>query len=438
MDQGGLRISTAMTGPVLALDFPSLHIGVAEYPDGPTGVTVFHFPDRAIGAVDVRGGAPGTYNTDWLKLGYGYRDLDAVTLAGGSWYGLAACGGVAGALKASGRRSGHWSNLANVAGAIVYDLGDRRTNESTPDERLGAAALMAARPGRFPLGAAGAGRMTIQGSYFGLWLHSGQGGACRSVGATKVACFTVVNAIGAVVDRAGRLAHGGQRVPSGETTMRELLALVPSGLDSGAQSLQGIRRKAPPNARNTTISLVATNRKLDYSTLNRLAIQVHASMARAIQPFATANDGDVLFAVSTDEVDDPAMHPAELAMLASELMWDAVLASVPQIPALGTGGGGGPAAAACAGRYEFAPGASITVMPLGGQRLGLTVSGERSLYEKPPGEGWEVELESDGSFALDDVFVGGGRFVQGRGEIASELELNPGLWAQRGRRVQSL
>jgi L-aminopeptidase/D-esterase-like protein len=435
MNQGGLAISTAMAGRVLALDFPALHIGVAEYPDGPTGATVFHFPQRAIGAVDVRGGAPGTYNTDWLRLGYGFRDVDAIAIAGGSWYGLAAAGGVAGALKASGRRSGHWANLANVAGAIVYDLGDRRTNEIHPDERLGAAALLAAQPGRFPQGAAGAGRMTMQGSYFGLWLHSGQGGAFRQVGATKIACFAVVNAVGAVVDRAGRLTHGGQRVPSGETTIQELLALVPEGLHSGADSILGVRGKAPPSARNTTISLVVTNQKLSYAALNRLAIQVHSSMARAIQPFATANDGDVLFAVSTDEVDDPALHPAELGTLASELMWDAVLASVPDAKVAVAKGGLPVAAAACAGRYSFAANASMVAEPTGAQGMTLKVAGGRSLYEMDPGEGWTIELQPDGSFSLGDVFLNGGRFVAESGGRVDELQLNPGPWMQRGRRA---
>ncbi|HKY95334.1 MAG TPA: P1 family peptidase [Kiloniellales bacterium] len=424
-----------MTGRVLELDFPALHVGVAEYTDGPTGATVFYFPERAIGTVDVRGGAPGTYNTDWLRLGYGFRDVDAIAIAGGSWYGLAASGGVAGALKAEGRRTGHWANLANVAGAIIYDLGDRRINEIHPDERLGAAALLAAAPGRFPQGAAGAGRMTMQGSYFGLWLHSGQGGAFRQVGRSKIACFAVVNAVGAVVDRAGRLAHGGQRIPTGETTIQELLALLPEGLHSGAESILGVRTKAAPSARNTTISLVATNRKLTYAELQRLAIQVHASMARAIQPFATVNDGDVLFALSTDELEDPEIHPSDLGTLASEVMWDAVLASVPDrglaVPAavrtmL--------AATGCVGRYGFAPGAVLAAEPSGSGTLRLRVAGERPIYAKEPGEAWEVTLEPDGSFALDDVFLSAGRFVAGTGGRAEALELNPGSWMQRGSR----
>jgi L-aminopeptidase/D-esterase-like protein len=386
--------------------------------------------------VDVRGGAPGTYNTDWLRLGYAHRDVDAIAIAGGSWYGLAASGGVAGALKAEGRRSGHWANLANVAGAIIYDLGDRRTNEIHPDARLGAAALRAARPGRFPLGAAGAGRMTMQGSYFGLWLHSGQGGAYRSVGATKIACFAVVNAVGAIVDRAGRLAHGGQPVPSGETTIQQLLDLLPEGLHSSAGSILGVRTRAAPSPANTTISLMVTNQRMTYAMLQRLAIQVHASMARAIQPFATANDGDVLFAVSTDEIDDPALPSTDLGTLASELMWDAVLASVPDLPKplpLATGGAS-LAATACGGRYSFARDAVLAAEVEGG-KLRLRVAGQRSIYGREPNQGWDVALAPDGSFALEDVFLTGGRFLAGKDGRVSELQLNPGPWVQRGRRA---
>src|SRR4051812_1384660 len=60
---------------VLKFDWPAIHVGTGEYEEGPTGVTVFHFPKRAIGAVDVRGGGPGTVNTDYLRLGYETQEL---------------------------------------------------------------------------------------------------------------------------------------------------------------------------------------------------------------------------------------------------------------------------------------------------------------------------------------------------------------------------
>src|SRR6185436_6631506 len=89
--------------------------------------------------------------------------------------------------------------------------------------------------------------------------------------------------------------------------------------------------------RNTTISLVVTNQKLSAAELQRLATHVHSSMSRAIQPFATEFDGDVLYAVTTGELESSAAKPGTPAIsidvLTAETMWDAILASVPPQPA---------------------------------------------------------------------------------------------------------
>ena len=76
---------------------------------------------------------------------------------------------------------------------------------------------------------------------------------------------------------------------------------------------------------NTTLSVVVTNRKMSSGALNQLARQVHSSMARIIYPFHTLMDGDVLYAVTTNEVEHPTLSVAGLGMLASELVWDATL-----------------------------------------------------------------------------------------------------------------
>jgi hypothetical protein len=81
---------TSLHGPVLSLGFPGMRIGVAEYAEGPTGTTVFHFPELAKAAVDERGGFPGTFNVDMLRMGYDTQVLDAVVISGGSIYGLEA------------------------------------------------------------------------------------------------------------------------------------------------------------------------------------------------------------------------------------------------------------------------------------------------------------------------------------------------------------
>jgi L-aminopeptidase/D-esterase-like protein len=432
--QGELVPDTSARGRILEFDFPALQIGVAQYPDGPTGTTVFRFKEKAVGVVDVRGGAPGTYNVDWLRLGYNHPNLDAVVISGGSWYGLAAAGGVAGALKEDGVRSGHWSNLANVAGAIIYDLGDRRPNEIHPDEQLGAAALRAAMPGRFPQGAQGAGRLTMQGSYFGYWLHSGQGGAFRQIGETKIACFTVVNSLGTVVDRSGRLRHGNQRVSDDGMTIADLMKLVPHDLHSVAGSMLGVRQRIRPNQANTTISLVVTNQILDNAELRRLAVQVHGSMGRAIQPFATLNDGDVLFAASTAEVRNSDLNPVDLGVVASEVMWDAVLNSVPDLPSeaeIIRDLASVSRFEELRGRYRFRGPVELSVDP-DSRGLAFTNTGQRQLMGLEPGKTLHAEPVGERLFVSESPFMPRFGFVERTGGL--DLVVDPGPWRHIGRR----
>src|SRR5262249_56347367 len=86
---------TSPVGPALECELTGLEVGVAEYDEGPTGTTVFHFPSPVMAVIDVRGGAPGTVNTDTLRLAYDAPVLSALTFAGGSAFGLAVAAGVA-------------------------------------------------------------------------------------------------------------------------------------------------------------------------------------------------------------------------------------------------------------------------------------------------------------------------------------------------------
>jgi L-aminopeptidase/D-esterase-like protein len=287
----------------LTFDFPGLRIGVAEYEEGPTGCTVFHFTSGAMLERDVRGGSPGTFGElDWV---------DAICLAGGSLYGLEACTGVAAELFEQRDYDTGWTAIADVTGAIIFDFGPRE-NAVYPDKELGRAALRAAQEGSFPLGQRGAGRSATVGKTFGFELAEpgGQGGAFRQIGPTRVAVFTVVNAVGAIVDRDGKVVRGHFDRPTGER--RRLLDGIEARLTDG----------------NTTLTVVATNQKLDRWPLRQLARQVHTSMARAIHPFHALTDGDVLFAATTNEVENDALDSVTLGVVASELAWDAVLAAV--------------------------------------------------------------------------------------------------------------
>jgi hypothetical protein len=170
--------------------------------------------------------------------------------------------------------------------------------------------------------------MAMQGGYFGCNAHSGQGGAFRQIGAVKIAAFTVVNAYGAVTDRAGWLVACNRPKSWGNLTMTsELLRNLPQSLKA---NWDAAAMDAPDagGTRNTTVSLIVTNQKLDTASLQRMAVQVHTSMARAIQPFSTSQDGDTLYAASTQEIDSE-LTALTLTTIAGETMWDAVLASVP-------------------------------------------------------------------------------------------------------------
>ena len=192
-DNVQLTPMTAFDGPTLEFNFPDMKVGIAEYEEGPTGCTVFHFPKGVSTAVDIRGGSVGA-----IETGYGW--YHAICFAGGSLYGLEAALGVRAELLALQNYSINWENIPLVSGAIIWDWGGRN-NAIYPDINLGRAAL------------------------------------------------------------------------------------------------------------------------------HQLAKQVHSSMAQAIQPFHTQYDGDILYAITTNEVKTKTLDELDIGFIASELAWDAVLNS---------------------------------------------------------------------------------------------------------------
>lgn len=300
---------TGARGPVLSFDLPGVRIGIAEYDEGPTGCTVFAFDEPAELHLDIRGGAP-----------YAVGDFgitDAICLVGGSVYGIEAISGVNRAILEARGGSVRWDRLAAVAGGVIYDFGGR-DNHIHPDLELGYAAWQSAVPGQFPLGAQGAGRSASAGKGFRFDRaeQAGQGGAVRRIGEVNIACFVVANPVGAIHDRDGRVVCGHRHPETGE---REPLV---ADLDASVERVH----RGPGH--NTTLTVLIVDQRLEPGALGRIARQVHASMARAIQPFHMAVDGDVLFAVSLNRIERP-LHEMQLATAASELAWDAVLASVP-------------------------------------------------------------------------------------------------------------
>lgn len=425
-DQSQLQPLVNQGGRELRFDWPMLRIGTAEYAEGPTGVTVFRFGRKILGVVDVRG-EPATANTDWLKLGRDTPTVDAVVLSGGSFYGLESTTAVGSAMKDDQLRTGAIGDVAHVTGAIIYDLGDRRLNEIYPDKRLAQAAFRGATETVFRNGSAGAGRMAKTGYLFGLNAYGGQGGAYFEQGTLKIAAFTVVNALGAVVDRSGRIVAG-YRDPAWPANLdaASLLASLKDKWISG-------RSEVKPS-QNTTISLVVVNQKLNFADLQRLAIQVHTSMSRGLQPYATQYDGDVLFAVSTGEVELPQNEGQRTAMvtllpiLASEAMWDAILASVPEQPQLPKPiATTAPLPAKYAGKYQFSRFVTVDITARDG-KLFAQATGPRDAYEISRDQA--VELVPVAA-ALDQFTLAApSRYPLVLDFSTGALVINPGLWAQ--------
>ncbi|WP_262692835.1 P1 family peptidase [Kordiimonas aestuarii] len=421
---------------MLSYDWPILKVGTGSYEAGPTGVTVFQFDKKVLVAADVRGGGPGTVNAPYMDLGYNYAELDTVVFAGGSWYGLEAVTAVASALKDDGIRDGNvFSEDVNIAmsvGSIIFDFGTRRLNEIYPDKRLAQAAFRAAKTGTFPLGAYGAGRFAKSGGFFGCNAFSGQGGAFKQVGDLKVAAFVIANPYGVITDRDGNAAacYTSDKWPEGDVKTTKLMQGFPESRETGTAAVE-----ETASAKNTTVSLIVVNQKMDPADLKRLAVQVHTSMGRGIQPFATQFDGDVLYAVSTGELAEPAFMSPDLGVIASEVMWDALLRSVPAQPVTAIPNPAQNYSAATlkgfAGNYEFSRFASLNVGTKDG-KLHARATGQRTVFGIGHEEATELVPVSDTEFMVPGRYPLTFRFVD-----AQTLVLNPGHWEQTGHRTAS-
>lgn len=416
-------------------DWPMLEIGTGQYEDGPTGLTVIRFGKKVNAAIDARGGGPGTVNAEYLRLGYDQPELDAIVLSGGSWYGLEAVTGANTALIDDGYRGGHWNNVGLVVGSIIYDFGGRRLNEIYPDKRLAQEALRSAKTGVFPNGAYGAGRSAMNGSIFGCNARSGQGSAYRQTGDVKIAAFTVVNALGTVTDRNGDVVacHKGENWPE-HLKATDLMGAAPASLRPG---WNGDAERGAPERKNTTISVVVTNRSMSSAELQRLAVQVHTSMARGIQPFASEFDGDVLYAVSTNEIEsgpDITVPSMDIGIAASELMWDAILNAMPEgqvsqplpdenldIP-IST-------LQRYSGTYRFSEFAELTVRMKDGALL-AEASGERDVFQVKKGEPRKLQAVTNDTFTVEQ-----GRYPFSVRFKNDRVIVNPGRWQQTGHRI---
>lgn len=312
-------------------DIGGLCVGQAEDEGVGTGVTLVLFDQPATAAIDVRGGGPGTRESDVLRPGGLVEGVDAIVLSGGSVYGLGAADAVCAALGAQGRgyalmRKPGVPASPIVPAAILYDLangGAKNWGEAPPYPRLGREALAdAARRQPMRLGRAGAGFGAKAGS-----LPGGTGSAStRSREGYTVSALVCVNSFGSV------------RVPGSDQYWAAPFERGGEfgGRGSASGSVDDLQdwgdAKANPSHRtNTTLAVVATDAALTPDQARRVAIMAQDGMARAIRPVHTPFDGDVVFAASTGRVHLPEPSPllvAELGSLAADCLARAIARGV--------------------------------------------------------------------------------------------------------------
>ncbi|MHB1315881.1 MAG: P1 family peptidase [Christensenellales bacterium] len=272
-------------------DVKGLLVGHAQNPKAMTGCTVILCKDGATGGVDVRGGAPGTRETDCLRPGMLVEKAHGIVLSGGSAFGLDAAGGVMQYLEEAG--CGFDTGICRVpivASAVLFDLGIG-SSKIRPDKQMGYEACLHAAVD-FSQGVIGAGTGATAGKALGpqYAMKSGLGTASVMLpGGVIVSALVAVNALGDILD-----------YKTGEV----ILGARENGifLHSLDRMLRGDTVKAFPGS-NTTIGVVAVNAKLDKSTANRLASVAHDGYAMAISPVHTSFDGDTVFALATGEIE---------------------------------------------------------------------------------------------------------------------------------------
>jgi L-aminopeptidase/D-esterase-like protein len=284
-------------------DVPGIEIGQAQDDEALTGCTVILCRKGAVGGVDVRGGAPGTRETDLLNPVNLVNKVHAVVLAGGSAFGLDAVSGVMKYLAEQkigyglgGRR------VPIVPAAIIFDLGLGKSARH-PDLEMGYAAASAANVGPVAEGNIGAGTGAAVGKIFGMAgaMKSGLGTASIEIGGgVIVGAIVVVNAFGDVFDPStGEIIAGARPTKLGPVKLggsgpfADTLEVMKSFTGRTIMSLAA--------GGNTGIAVVATNARFDKAQATKIAQMAQDGLARTIRPAHSMLDGDTVFALATGQ-----------------------------------------------------------------------------------------------------------------------------------------
>ncbi len=257
---------------------------IGHYDDEFTGVTAILCKSGAVGGCDCRGGAPGTRETDLLKNEKMMDKVNAVVLAGGSAYGLGASQGVMEYLKDEGYGfKSMGKRVPIVSSAVIYDLNQKEYHYPTAQYGL-YACKNASKSVEF--GNIGVGKGATVGKIRGVKnaCKSGVGASTVKVGGVIVTAIVCVNAMGDVVDSAGKIIAGAKGKNGEFIDTEKCLAE-----GDVAKLLLGT---------NTTIGCILTNANIDKVGANKLASIAHNGLARAIRPVHTDYDGDTMFCLA--------------------------------------------------------------------------------------------------------------------------------------------
>ena len=316
-----MKLNNAIT------DVRGIEVGHAQNDEALTGCTVILCRNGAVAGVDVRGGAPGTRETDLLNPINLVEKIHAIVLAGGSAFGLDAASGVMKYLEEHkiGFNTGA-AKVPIVPSAILYDLNIGHP-DVRPDSAMGYSAAASATSNAPAEGNFGVGTGASVGKMFGenLSTKSGVGTASLNIGGgVSVGALVAVNAWGDVVDpetneiiaglRSGKV--GPLRV-GGKDHFADTLTMMKKPV---GRSLLGFATRA-----NTVIGVVATNAKLTKAQATKVAQMAQDGIARTMRPAHTMLDGDVIFALSTGARKADA---STIGAFAAEVMVNAILRAV--------------------------------------------------------------------------------------------------------------
>ena len=305
----------------LITDVPGVKVGHAEDLRLGSGSTAVIFDAPAVASFDVRGGGPGTRETALLDPAQTVEGIDAITLSGGSAFGLDAASGVQAWLKEKGRGFAvRTARVPIVPAAVLFDLlsgGDKEWGRYPPYRELGYAAAASAGVD-FALGSVGAGTGATTVNYKGgIGSASAQTPEGHVVGA-----LAAVNAVGCVTVGGGPWFWAAPFERDGEFGGRGWPAAFPD------KALEAVTKGG--GGESTTLAVVATDAALTKAQAKRLAVMAQSGFSRAIYPVHTPLDGDVVFAASTGNkpLSDPLLGLATLGTIAANVMARAIARGV--------------------------------------------------------------------------------------------------------------